>query len=78
MQVNDGDNDSEHLPATHEGGIRGGGPPTVNNNATIHELNQIKTEALRDLDGGGFSCAGTLSLSAACSAHRHAVKLVSS
>ncbi|KAF8486862.1 major facilitator superfamily domain-containing protein [Russula ochroleuca] len=55
MQVNDGDNDSEHLPATHEGGIRGGGPPTVNNNATIHELNQIKTEALRDLDGGGFS-----------------------
>jgi hypothetical protein len=56
MQVND----SEHLPGTHEGGVRRRrGLPIVNNNATVHELNQIKTEALRNIDAGCFSCAAT-------------------
>jgi hypothetical protein len=65
MQANDGDNDSEHLPGTQErpqGGARGAGLPPVINNATVHELNQIKTEALRDINEGGFSCVTSLSL----------------
>jgi hypothetical protein len=52
-------NDAEHLPRTHELGVRRGGQPTGNNNARAHELNQIKAQALRDIDGGGFSCAAT-------------------
>jgi hypothetical protein len=78
MPVDDGEN-AEHLPGTHEGGrgVRGEVLPTVNNHAMVHELNQIKTEALRDIDESGFSCAATLSPSAACSAHQAAVKLVS-
>ncbi|KAF8486859.1 inorganic phosphate transporter [Russula ochroleuca] len=56
MPVDDGEN-AEHLPGTHEGGrgVRGEVLPTVNNHAMVHELNQIKTEALRDIDESGFS-----------------------
>ena len=69
MQANDGESDSEHLPDTQEGpegGIRGAGLPAVVNNATVYELNQIKTEALRDINEGGSSCVTSLSLPSAC------------
>jgi hypothetical protein len=61
MQENDGDSDSEHfLPGdAHEGGFRG--PHPVNNNAAAHELDQMRTEALRDIDKGGFSCVASSS-----------------
>lgn len=61
MQANDGDSDSEQfLPGgTHEGGVRG--PPPVNNNAAAHELDQMRIEALRDIDKGGFSCVASSS-----------------
>lgn len=52
MQANDGDTDSD----THEGGVHRAGLPPVNNLATAHELDQMRTEALRDIDEGGFSC----------------------
>jgi hypothetical protein len=54
MQANNNDNDSEH---TEEGDVPGIGNPAV------HELNQIRAEALRNIDEGGFSCVATLSLS---------------
>jgi hypothetical protein len=62
MQANNSDNDSEH---TQEGVVPGIG------NAAVHELNQIRAEALRDIDKGGFSCVASLSLSfSACSPSR--------
>jgi hypothetical protein len=67
MQTNDGDSNLEHLSDIQEGAVRGAGLLPVNNNATVHELNQIKTKALRDIDDGGFSCVTSLSLSSACS-----------
>ena len=71
MQANDGENDteSEHLSGAQERpqrGVRGAGLPPVINDATVHELNQIKTEALMDINEGGFSCVTSLSLPSAC------------
>jgi len=36
----------------------------IHGNAAVHELDQIKAEALRDIDEdeGGFSCVANLSL----------------
>jgi hypothetical protein len=57
MQASNIDNDSEHLPAdTREGDVRGLG------NAVVHELNQTRAEALRDIDKGCLSCVASLSL----------------
>jgi hypothetical protein len=69
MPTNDDDSDSEHFPDIHhdEGAVRGAGLLPVNNNATVHELDQIKTKALRDIDDGGFSCVTSPPLSSACS-----------
>jgi hypothetical protein len=63
MQANDGDSDSDYRSGTHEGG--GPGAP-ANNNAAVHELNRIRSEALRDIDEGGFSCVASLSLPSTC------------
>jgi hypothetical protein len=57
MQANNIDSDSEHLSdSTWEGDVRG------LRNAAVHELNQIRAEALRDIDNlkGGFSCIATV------------------
>ena len=67
MQTNDDDSDSGHLRDFREGSVRGAGLPPVNNDAMVCELDQIKTEALRDIDDGSFSCVTSLSLSCACS-----------
>jgi hypothetical protein len=66
MQANDINNDSEHLLVTQEGDVRG-----LEN--TVHELDQIRAEALRDIDEGGFSCVAKVSLSLSRSSpiHRH-------
>jgi hypothetical protein len=56
MQANDIE-DSGHLSDTQEGGVRGLG------NAAFHELNQIRSEVLRDIDEGRFSCVASLFLS---------------
>jgi hypothetical protein len=53
MQVNNIDNDSGHLSDDTqelEGDVRELG------NAAVHELNQIRAEASRQFDEGGFSC----------------------
>jgi hypothetical protein len=59
MQANNIDNDSGHLSDTQEleGDVRGLG------NAAVHKLNQIRAEALRQIDEGGFSCVASLFLS---------------
>jgi PHS family inorganic phosphate transporter-like MFS transporter len=49
MQANNIDNDLEHDSDTQEGDV-----PRLGN-AAVHELNQIRAEALRDIDKGGFS-----------------------
>jgi hypothetical protein len=55
MQANNIDNDLEHDSDTQEGDV-----PRLGN-AAVHELNQIRAEALRDIDKGGFSCVASLS-----------------
>lgn len=61
MQANRGDGDSDDFSDTHEGDVRGAGPPgPVNNHNAAHELDQIRTDALRDIDEGGFSCVASL------------------
>jgi hypothetical protein len=77
MQANhiDNDSESEHLLSdTQEGDV-----PRLGN-AAVHELKQIRAEALRDIDKGGFSCVADPSLSSpSTSVHRHgALKKVSS
>jgi hypothetical protein len=76
MQTNNVDNDSERLSDTQEGDVRGLG----NAAARVHELNQTRAEALRDIDKGGLSCVAGLSPSSPCTpVHRHgALKQVSS
>jgi hypothetical protein len=57
MQANNIDNCSEHLSdATHGGDVPGPG------NAAVHELNQIRAAALKNIDECGFSCVASLSL----------------
>jgi len=55
MHASNIDNESDHLSDTQEGDVPGLG------NAAVHELNQIRAEALRKIDEGGFSCAASLS-----------------
>lgn len=62
MQANGGDGDSDSFSDTHEGNVPGAGPAhPVNNNAVGHELDELRTEALRDIDNGGFSCVASFS-----------------
>ena len=69
MQANNIDSDTD----TQEGDVRELG------NTAVYELNQTRTEALRHIDEGGFSCVASLSLSPSTPVHRHcALKPVSS
>lgn len=62
MQSNDGDSDSDQFSYT-ERGVPGAGPShPVNHHAVAHELDQMRTEALKDIDEGGFSCVASLSV----------------
>ena len=60
MQANDTDNDSGYFSDTQEGDV-----PSLGNDVvvTVHELKQIRAEALRHIDEGGFSCVTGPSLS---------------
>jgi hypothetical protein len=53
MQANDID-DSGHLSDTRGEDVRGLGY------AAVHELDQIRAEALRHIDEGSFSCVASL------------------
>jgi hypothetical protein len=60
------DNDSKLLSDTQEGDV-----PRLGN-AAVHELKQIRAEALRDIDEGGFSCVASIPPSSpSTSVHRH-------
>jgi hypothetical protein len=52
MQANGGDGDSDSFAETHEGNVPGVG----------HELDELRTEALRAIDNGGFSCVASFSV----------------
>ena len=56
MEANNINNDPEHLS---DGG-HGGDVPGLGN-AAVHELNEIRLAALRNIDEGGFSCVTVLS-----------------
>jgi hypothetical protein len=66
MQANNIDNASEN---SQEENVCGNG----NLNAAAHELNQIRADALRRIDEGGFSCVAGLSLSLFTPVHHHGV-----
>jgi hypothetical protein len=73
MQANNIDNNSEHISDTTQGDAHGPG------NAAVHELNEIRAQALKDIDEFGFSCVASLSLSPSTPVHRHgALKPLSS
>lgn len=78
MQADRADGDADSFSDTHEGDVRGAGPPgPVNNVAAAHELDQIRSDALRDIDEGGFSCVASLSVPVFRLLTHRALKLVS-